>query len=308
MENLFFYLFKKITDENTYWRYYFDFLSKKNKFEIINKIISEESKLLSIFCDVQKIYHGFARLAHIFVQKKAVIQNTTDLGLNPISPSSRIVHTFLQGKSKFIMTIPEIIQTVNSALSYVNGFFILQNCIPKNPYTNVPFTKSILYNMYFAVKSSDFKMSPLFHAFFMHHFDLTEFTEANNSQLVDYALSKYAYQTHFNVLYPEVLVMINCHPMMQKLYIDPMFPKDLLVNIMRPFLHLTLRLEYAIICNHEWKKVHTIWSNAMDVFYIFNPKFGRKYIRYANKKRTTSFDTNCLVDIKTKPPTLELSF
>jgi len=308
MENLFFYLFKKITDENTYWRYYFDFQSKKNKFEIINSNISNENQLLSIFCDVQKIYHGFARLAHLFIQKKAVIQNTTDLGLNPISLSSRTTHTFLQGNSRFCLTISEIIQTVNSALSYVNGFFILQNSIPKNPYTNVPLTKSILYNMYFAVKSSDFKMSPLFHAFFMHHFDLTEFNAANNAQLIDYAISKYAYQTHFNILYPEVMVMINCHVMMQKLYIDPLFPKDILVNTMRPFLYLTLRLEYSAICHHEWNKIRTKWNNALDVFYTYNPKFGRRYIRYKNKKQTISFDTNCLVDINKKPPTLAMSF
>ena len=308
MENLFFYLFKKITDENTYWRYYFDFISKNNKFDIINSNISNENQLLSIFCDVQKIYHGFARVAHLFRRKKAVTQNTTDLGLNPISLSSRIAHTFLQGNSKFCMTIPEIIQTVNSSLSYVDGFFILQNSIPKNPYTNVTLTKSILYNMYFALKSSDFKMSSLFHAFFMHHFDLTEFNQANSSQLIDYAISKYAYQTHFNVLYSEVLVMINCHEMMRKLYIDPMFPKDILVNTMRPFLHLTLRLEYAVMCHHEWKKAHIIWTNALDVFYTYNPKFGRRYVRFKNKQQTTSFDTNCLVDIKKKPPTLEMSF
>lgn len=307
MENLFFYLFKKITHENTYWRYYFDFLSKKNKFEIIKNIISNEnheSKLLSIFCDVQKIYHGFARLAHLFVQKKAVIQNTTDLGLNPISFSSRTTHTFMQGNSRFCLKISEIIQTVNSALSYVNGFFILENSMPKNPYTNVPLTKSILYNMYFAVKNSDFKMSPLFHAFFMHHFDLTEFNETNQTQLIDYAISKYAYQSHFNILYPEVMVMINCHSMMQKLYIDPMFPKDILVNAMRPFLHLSLRLEYAVICHHEWQQIHTKWNNALDVFYIYNPKFGRKYIQ----RKNITFDTSCLVDIKKKPPTLEMSF
>ena len=105
MENLFFYLFKKITDENTYWRYYFDFQSKKNKFEIINSNICNESQLLSIFCDVQKIYHGFAKLAHLFVKKKAVIQNTTDLGLNPIPLSSRTTHTFWQGNSRFCLKI-----------------------------------------------------------------------------------------------------------------------------------------------------------------------------------------------------------
>jgi len=308
MENLFFYLFKKITDENTYWRYYFDFQSKKNKFKIINKNICSESQLLSIFCDVQKIYHGFARLAHIFVQKKAIIQNTTDLGLNPISASSRITYTFLQEKSRYCMTISEIIKTVNSSLSYVNAFFILQNNMPKNPYTNVPLTKSILYNMYFAVKSSDFKMSPLFHVFFMHHFDLAEFNETNNSQLVDCAIYNYVYQTHYDVLYPAVINMINCHVMMRKLYIDPLFPKDILINTMRPFLHLTFRLKYSILCHDEWNTVYEKWNNALDVFYIYNPKFGRRYLRYKNKKQITSFETNCLVDLKKKPPMLVMSF
>ena len=308
MENLFFYLFKKITDENTYWRYFFDFQSKKNKFNIINNNLNSESQLLLIFCNVQKMYHGFARLAYLFRYKRAITQNTTDLGLNAIPTKTRVIHTFLQGNSKFCMKISEIIQTVNSALSYVNGFFILQNYMPKNPYTNVPLTKSILYNMYFAVKSSDFKMSPLFHAFFMHHFNLPNFSIANNSQLIDYAISKYAYQTHYDVLYAEVLVMIQCHSMMQKLYIDHRFPKDVLVNTMRPYLHLTLRLEYAVICNHEYSKIHETWNNSLDLFYMYNPKFGRRYIRHKNNRQIITYETNCLVDINQKPPTLAMSF
>lgn len=308
METLFFYLFKKITDENSYWRYYFDFQSKKNKFSIINNNLNSESHLLRVFCDVQKMYYGFAKLAYLFRYKKAVIQNTTDLGLNVILPTSRIAHTFLQGNSKFCMTISEIIQTVDTALSYVNGFFILQNYMPKNPYTNVPLTKSILYNMYFVVKSSDFKMSPLFHAFFMHHFDLNNFSVTNNAQLVDYAISKYAYQTHYDVLYPDVLTMIKSHEIMQQLYIDPRFPKELLVNIMRPFYHLTLRLEYAVLCHHEWSKVREIWYNSLELFYMYNPKFGRRYIQYRNSRQLITYETKCLVEIKKKPPTLAMSF
>jgi hypothetical protein len=73
-------------------------------------------------------------------------------------------------------------------------------------------------------------------------------------------------------------------------------------------LHLTLRLEYAVICNHEYSKIHETWNNSLDLFYMYNPKFGRRYIRYKNNRQIVTYETNCLVDIKQKPPTLAMSF
>jgi hypothetical protein len=120
--------------------------------------------------------YGFSKLARLCKLKKATIKNMHDLGLNPISHTNpRKTIQLLHDSSIYIITLPELIQIICTALSYVNGFFMLEPYIAKNPYTNVPFNKSTLYNIYFAVKQSDYKMPALFHSFFLHHFNLIEF-------------------------------------------------------------------------------------------------------------------------------------
>lgn len=309
MDTLFFYFFKKLTksNEDIYWRYYFDF-SKKRKFDILNSSMEDSSPILKVFCNIQQVYNGFARLANLFRYKRTPVQNTTDLGLNPIAPK-RKTHTFLHEGAKYIMTIPEIIQTVNAALSHVNGFFILNNYMPKNPYTNVPFSKSNLYNMYFAVKCSDFKMSSLFYSFFLYDFQLELFTTVNQNALTEYAISQYVYNSHHSLLHQDVKNMINNHGMMRQLYIDPLFPKDVLVNSMRPYLLLNLRLEYANIPEEEWADISMKLTNSLNLFYMYNPKFGRKYIYYKNRKRIIDFEVaHTSVLKKKKYPILTVSF
>lgn len=309
MNTLFFYLFSKLTknhDHDTYWRYYFDF-TKTRKFEMLKSSLDESSDLLKAFSSVQKVYHGFARLAYLYRYKKTPIQNTTDLGFNPITPGRRSL-TFLHEGARYTMTVPEIIQTVNASLSNVNGFFIVNNYMPKNPYTNVPFTKSILYNMYFKVKESNFKMSALFHVFFMYHFDLAYFTSINNRELVEYAIYRYVFYSHFSTLYPSVKNMINNHGLMRQLYIDPEFPIDVLVDAMRPFLLLSLRLEYANISEELWETISIELLTSLNIFYMYNQKFGRKYIHHKNKKRVVTFEDKYTVVLIKKIPALTISF
>lgn len=305
--NLFFYIYNKTTkQEDTYWRYYFDF-TKKRKFDILNSDMEESSHLLKLFCQTQKIYHGFARLAYLFRYKKTSIQNETDLGLNPILPKRKTI-TFLHTNAKYTMTVSEIIQTVNSALTHVDGFFILNNFMPKNPYTNIPFTKSILYNMYFTVKYSDVKMSPLFHAFFLYDFNLHYFSTINQEGLIEHAIYQYVYNSHYNALYQSVKNMINNHNAMRQLYIDPEFPKDVLVNVMRPYLLLSLRLEYAPVSDNIWYNIEMELITALNVFYMYNPKFGRKYIHYKNKTRIIEFEVKHAAILTKKRPLLTISF
>jgi hypothetical protein len=102
--------------------------------------------------------------------------------------------------------------------------------------------------------------------------------------------------------------MINNHGMMRQLYIDPEFPKDVLVNVMRPYLLLSLRLMFSPAPEEIWSKIEIELTTSLNVFYMYNPKFGRKYIRYKNKKKITEFEVNHSAVLTKKRPFLTLSF
>ena len=55
----------------------------------------------------------------------------------------------------------------------------------KNPYTNIPFLKSTLYNIYFIIKNSTFNMPVLYNIYYACNFDLKIFYYDSESLLKD---------------------------------------------------------------------------------------------------------------------------
>ena len=251
-----------------------------NKYDVLgSRVENGDTEFIDLFTQFQKMYFGFSRLATLYRSRRSTIANAFDLGLNPIAHTNpRKTFVIIQDKSAYIMTLPELINIINASLSYANTFFILQLYPAKNPYTNVPFNKSTLYNIYFAVKCSDYVMPPLLHAFFIHHFDLNAFENANKSCILEYAINRYVDYSHHDMLCADVMDMLSRNDSTRKWFISPDFPKNTLVDIMRPYLHMDLRIQYADVCDQIWTYLRGDLRVMLDAFYLFNPKFGRKYL------------------------------
>jgi len=281
MTNVFFYLFKQ-NNNNPQFIYTID----DDKFRILgNKENNDE--FVDTFRQTQQMYFGFSKLATIYKLKKATIKNTHDLGLNPITrihPRKTIV--FLQDDSLYAMHLSELINIINTALSYTNTFFIIEIYPAKNPYTNVPFSNATLYNIYFAIKQSDYKMPPLFHAFFMCQFDIFKFLSMNRHCILEYAIDRYTYTTHSSILYPAVLNMLDGNLLTRQLCISPDFPHEVLVNIMRPYLHMFFRGQYSNLADEYWIQLMSDLTEMLYAFYTHNPKFGRKHINIKRKQKS----------------------
>ena len=284
MTNIFFYLFKQNNDNPRF--IYTKGEEEENKFWILGNNENDD-EFVDTFRQTQRMYFGFSKLATIYKLKKATIKNTHDLGLNPITrihPRKTIV--ILQDSSLYAMHLSELINIINTALSYINTFFIIEIYRAKNPYTNVPFSNATLYNIYFAIKQSDYKMPPLFHAFFMCHFNIPQFSSLNRHCILEYAIDKYTYTTHSSILYPAVLNMIAGNILTRQLCISPDFPQDVLVNIMRPYLHMFFRGQYSTLADEYWIQLMSDLTEMLYAFYIYNPKFGRKHINIKRKQKS----------------------
>lgn len=309
---LFFYLFNKIkllySNNPDYWEFYHDiYFCNGMKFNLLSKYYQNED-FINIFYTLQKMIRGFSKLSRIYTYKRATIKNTHDLGFNPIAQGNRRkTISILDNKSIYIMSLQELIQIINGALSYVNGFFILSSYVARNPYTNTQFNKSTLYNIYFAVKQSDYTMPPLFHSFFLEHFDLNEFVRLNNGPLLEYALNRHVYKSHWNVLYDDAMEMLAGNALTIQLQISKDFPKDLLVDILRPYLHIYMRIQYVNLGNEEWFHLSGELCDYLSKFYIFNPRFGRKYI-HTKRKNEITFNKDHITFIKPKNRTLTSFF
>lgn len=289
--NIFFYLFKRFyLFKHPHLNIEMDF----DKFDILEKYQHCE-ELFTIFSEVQQIYFGFSRLARIYKLKKATIKNTHDLALNPITnfhPRKTIV--FLQDRSLYAMHLTELINIINTGLTYTNPYFILEIYTAKNPYTNISFNKAILYNIYFAIKQSDYKMPPLFHAFFMCHFNIHDFARIHRHCILEYAIDRFIFNTHYSILYAPIIDMLQCNSLTSKIHISADFPKEVLVDIMRPYLHMYYRMQYSDLSEEGWVQLMADFTQMMYAFYTYNPKFGRKHISIKRKPLTSTVSYNTL--------------
>ena len=243
-----------------------------------------QEKHLELFSQIQKIHHGFVKLARLFKYRKAHIHNTCDLVTNsfpsillsfPANLKVSKVWSVLQNGSLFFFNRRDLIQILNTALGNAPNFFAEPlHC--KNPYNNVIFTVADLYNMYFFICGGDMKISFLIHEFYACDFQLTSFNQKNEYLIREHAIKNFVKNGTFKDLYEGVLDMLE-HYIPKKIPHED-FPMDNLVNVMRPFLELYLSMQWL---PHHRKNYSKILNRKLWDFYRKNPTYGRKIITKA---------------------------
>jgi len=270
---------------------------EKSKFKFLNDELNnifnnEENKgyLLDIFSKVQKCYHGFSRFAYIYKFKKADIQINHDLYLNPIDVAKQNHITILQNGKRYYFTCGDIINIINSALSNAPQFFV-DPLVSKNPFNNIPFNKSTLYNIYFFIKKSNYIMPTLIQNYFLSNFNLHVFAKENESIIREMVIHNYVFKSNHSLLTNSVFNMIAKFDKKKVLSIHDDFPSDVLVEIMRPYLHLYYMNKYSFMKNKVESSYYEL-HHKLKQFIQFNPKFGRKYTKFntITKKRIIEFN------------------
>ena len=154
-------IFLKGTDLNIWFMFgNVSFVSIPEKWKsfggVLNNIFMGNEKreeIITAFYNIQRAIHGMYRFKHIWRTHRAKWYNADDLYMNPISPKDRGAIVLFENNTKYIFQLRELIKMVHSSLSNCCHFFP-EPIQCKNPYTNLPFHKSNLYNIYFAVRNS----------------------------------------------------------------------------------------------------------------------------------------------------------
>ena len=274
IKTLFVFFIAKETQVKNKFNFYFETL--ENTF--LKNIIEE---FIDCFCKIQKTYNGFNKLAQIFKYKKAKIVVNYDVGLNEIKENDKNVITILHCNSKYLFSINDLINIINAAL--VNNYqFFPEPLSIKNPYNNIPFPKSTLYNIYLFILHKTYLRPDLFFKFFLCDFNLSIFVKKYEILLREKSINNYVYKSPSNLLFDEITKMIKffnkyCakYKLKNDIYIDKDFPKDKLIKIMQPYLLVYFTSIYSMIPNRKCES-SVIFKQMMIKFNNFNPQFGRK--------------------------------
>jgi len=284
--------------------------TQPTKFEQLSELLgnifySEKNRndILDVFCSIQRTANAISRLKYIYRFNRSRIYNTEDLYMNPISIQSRNTITLLQNDTKYIFHIRELIHTMNSCLSHCCHFFA-DPIICKNPYTNLPFTKSALYNIYFAIKGSSFLMPTLFHRYFLSSFNYETFFIENGELVNEEYLKTYVENYCLDNVYSHVKDMYFEHHM--KFYIHKSFPRDVLFETMKPYLKLYFTSNFSMNINKK-RVTSCFLRKKLYAFVKFNPNFGKRKVKLIPinpfshmKKCSYFFDQNTISFVTSK--------
>lgn len=261
------------------------------KFTALNCILENnfyekelKEQIFHFFSKAQKHYFSFLKFAHIYKLKKNKYVVTEDLMMNPLDPNHKLTFILVENKYNFLFNIHEIINIIKTAIGNAPNFFC-EPLSPSNPYNNHIFSNATLYNIYFQMKKIETVIPLLFHLFFLENFNKHTFIEQYEPNIREYSIKKYIFNSPYTVLYSSTISMLNHNQYTRKLTIDKDFPKDLLVEIFRPFLFHDYISNYYIKSTLKTYNFRDLLHLKLKKFYQFNPAFGRKIIKL-NKNNT----------------------
>jgi len=295
--NFFMFLQKGYSIQNKY-----TFL--KNTLKNIFNTDEMNEEFINYFNKIQKTYHAFSRLSFIYRYKKAKIMVNTDLIMNEISENNKFVYCLFQNNYKYLFNIHELIKIIHNSIA--NSYMFFSSPFPiKNPYNNIILEKSTLYNIYFFIRSKTSLQPELFYYYFKTNFNLNKFNSENQYLLRNFAIKNYLNNNNKEVIYNDIEYMIEDYNELIKyrhyqIIIDHAFPKDLLINIMKPYLKLFLISQYSLIYTDRLV-AKKILKQKLFEFNKFNPLFGRKiYIKdginnLVNKTENFQYNTKHIV-------------
>ena len=257
---------------------------------LISFLKFSRDEFIDFFCKIQKTYYAFSRLAFIYKYKKSAMSVTTDIGLNDITVNDKNVICIYHVNSRYLFNINDLLKIIN--ISITNSYMFFSQPLPsKNPYNNLPFTKSNLYNIYLFLKFKTNIYNDLFIKFFHCDFNLTTFYHKYEYLLREYILCNFIKNSTEDVVIQEIKKMISLFnkKTTKKILIDDEFPKKRLIKIMKPYLMLYLQSYFSFVPIIKNNAIFLL-NSKLKKFQKFNPKFGRKIYKlgfknYPNFKR-----------------------
>lgn len=266
---------------------------KYNNFSYVmnNIFVGQEikEKYIKLFNEIQNNYFSFIKFYNQYKFKKYKILIDTDLLLNPISKNNKYCIQIIQEKYKYLFTSNDIINLFNNSLTSSSYLFFQLSPI-KNPYNNIIFDISTLYNMYFFIKERTVKNIELIDKFFLCNFNISKFKDEYKYLIREQIIKNYI-KNSSNEQFKELLeeMMTNFYinnKLISKIYIHDEFPISDLRNIMKDYIYLYLTSINSLI---EYKRIkaENKLRDKLIKFHNYNYLFGRKYYKleryYCNK-------------------------
>jgi len=288
IHKIFFYILDKLELKNCNTSK-FIFLDETMNNYYFSKKEFEKKEFFNLFNKIQKIYYTLNRFVYLYKVKKSKLIVDLDMQLNKINIDDQNVICIYHVNSKYLFKIDDLLKMIYMSLTNCFSFFAEPITI-KNPYNNISFGKSILYYIYsYLISNARIKyIKPeyldIFFKFKESNFNMTKFVNSYEYILREYAIKNYINNTTKTIIKDQILHMIDAYNSniireKNKILIDPEFPHEDLISIMKPYLFLILESNYSLIDKNKRDAKNKL-NKKLKEFQSFNPNFGRKIIKF----------------------------
>jgi len=257
---------------------YYSKLKIYQHFIIDNFFISQEIKdqMITYFRKAQKNYFALCKFKLILKIncKKELI--TTDLYGDELNAKDKKTLILIHKNNKYLFSIYDLKNILIKNLSNHDEFFLeLLEC--KNPYNNVKFTSYELYNIYFKMKDLQMIIPELINGFFLSEWSLDVFHNRYEILIREKAILHHINTENVENLYSDIVDMIHQFvPSRFKFKLNPHYPHNKLVKIMKPYLILYYRWSYGVAGANYRQDAINILKKKLISFIKYNPNFGKK--------------------------------
>ena len=228
-------------------RKYVNRLNVLNSFKFYQEIVTNKNFLLiDLFIKCKKYYNIIVKFVKFLKFKNNIYYNNEDLICNYIINCKYVFKIYID-KFVYQFTYNDFVKIINnSLLNYtliensdtIDSVLIKPNHI-KNPYTNLNFNISVLYNFYNFCINNNKQIPLLFKLFYNENFNLKNFFLIHQTYIVSNAYKVYIKNSTSSVKYKILLSLINTFVNFISKYIKNFSIKYLLSNYKIKFHSLT---------------------------------------------------------------------
>lgn len=204
---------------------------------IDNVFLYQEVKDMFVmwFFKMQRAYWGFLRLARKWKWRKPRIQIHSDLYMNEISLSHKHTYPLMQMGNIYLFTLSNLANLVKTSICNANHF--CNEPLPiKNPYNNVAISKADLYNIYFRVRETYFKVPFFFRRFFECDFNIYRFKMECEKELREHSIQEYVKTADYRDVFADIDAMIRKYDVNRYIKISSGVDMKVVIDAFRPYL------------------------------------------------------------------------
>ena len=260
--------------------------SEKTKFEVFNEFVenpflskNKKEELVEYFYKTQRITNLFKK----FYIKKTYHKyhkypGNIDLFHVPLDTySTRSIIPLVHNNTIYKFRVSDIIRLTITGLIYAPDLFP-EPKFPSNPWTNIPFTETNLYNIYFHMIDNNILLPTLFYNFFRCNWKIEKFICLNEAYLRDVSINHFYDDVSTYTKYSDIIIMLRKYRyVIPDLTIHPQYPKlDVVSNLEHVLVH-HLRYEYTHNPTYRIKSKKII-KRLLRTFFDNKPTFGRTII------------------------------